>query len=428
MIERNEERYSTLLRLVGSLSKLFSENKAPYVDSRFVERLFVVTTNSIDLGREDRSFDARLGDVGVGVKTFLASTGNRKREKVAEFTKLAREGHFLGLDKEAIVRKVVAARNERVLSDANEIGIDISKSYYHCLVRLPGGAIVHEEPYGTIDESSLKPTNSSGKVVKNWNKMGKGIYFTDGMNNYTFNAPKSVLMREFIFDRKKNFIPIEIHSNPLEHLEGIGGSASLKNENLLVGLLDKDHETLVPGKDYVVLPLYSTRNEIPEVPKKSGINQWNSKSRGRKLGEVYVPIPADVHRVAPGFFPERQIPFDLKLPNRSDLVSAKVCQDRDKALMTNPNHILGTWLIGVLYPSIDLGQFEVSPDGYEAITYDDLLRIEKDSVRVVRQLNNGVYEYSIEFSAVGSYEEFLEDAAMSIEAENTQIPKNGPAY
>lgn len=419
MIQRNEERYSTLLRLVGSLSKLFSENTAPYVDSRFVERLFVLTTNSTDLGRKDRSFDARKGDVGVGIKTFLAGGKNSKREKVAEFTKLAREGQFLGLDKESIVRKVVAARNDRVLSDANEIGIDISKSFYHCLIRVPGGAIVHEEPYGTIDVSALRPTNSAGQLVNNWNKMGKGIYFTDGKNNYTFSSPKSVLLREFKFNRKKNFIPIEIHVNPLEHLEGIKASPNAESSSasilassvLLSGLLGGDDESLVPGKDYVVLPLYSTKSQVHEVPERSGINQWNSSGRGRKFGEVYVPIPADVHRVAPGFFPERLVPFDLKLPNRAEAVTAKVCQSGNKALMTNPNHILGAWLIGVLYPSIDINQFEQSPDGFGPITYDDLRRIEKDSVRVFKQLNDDVVEYSIEFAAVGAYEEFLDEAS-----------------
>ena len=58
MIERDEERYATLLRLVGSLSRLFSENDSPYVDSRFVERLFVQTTGARDLSRMDISFDA----------------------------------------------------------------------------------------------------------------------------------------------------------------------------------------------------------------------------------------------------------------------------------------------------------------------------------------------------------------------------------
>ena len=58
MIVRDEERYATLLRLVGSLSRLFSDNDSPYIDSRFAERLFVQTTGARDLGRMDISFDA----------------------------------------------------------------------------------------------------------------------------------------------------------------------------------------------------------------------------------------------------------------------------------------------------------------------------------------------------------------------------------
>ena len=63
MIKRDEERYETLLRLVGSLSRLFSDNESPYVDSRFVERLFARTTGAKDLGRKDISFDAVKEDV-----------------------------------------------------------------------------------------------------------------------------------------------------------------------------------------------------------------------------------------------------------------------------------------------------------------------------------------------------------------------------
>lgn len=46
----------------------------------------------------------------------------------------------------------------------------------------------------------------------------------------------------------------------------------------------------------------------------------------------------------PGFFPRRDQPFDLELPNGETII-AKVCQDQGKAIMSNPNKDLGKWLL-----------------------------------------------------------------------------------
>jgi hypothetical protein len=423
MVARDEDRYATLLRLVASLSRLFSDNNAPYVDSRFVERLFVQTTGATDLGRRDISFDAQLDDIGIGVKTFLAGTGNSKREKVAEFTAYARDGRFSGLSRKDLVYEVVAARNDRLISDANELGIDLEKSMYHCLIRMPGGAVVHEEAYGIISNDSLRPTNSSGTPVASWDKMGSGIYFTDGRNNYNFSIAKNVLMKQFVFDRNINFIPIEIIEDPLSGLEGkigspVGEPLSIvssfprnKNETSQIDVIDAEEVNLLPGVDFVVLPLYNHKNGLNEVPQKSGINQWNAAGRVRKLGEAYVPIPISIHRKFPDFFPPRDSVFELKLPSRKEYVSAKVCQAGGKALMTNPNYLLGEWWMGVLYPSITSSQFgEVAVD-VKPIEYRDLLRIQKDSVRIIKQSTDGVDKYSIEFAPIGTYEDFLSEVS-----------------
>jgi hypothetical protein len=422
-IVRDEERYATLLRLVASLSRLFSDNDAPYVDSRFVERLFVLTTGSTDLGRRDISFDAQLNDIGIGVKTFLAGGGNSKREKIAEFTAYARDGRFSGLSRKGLVHEVVAARNDRVISDANEFGIDLDKSMYHCLIRMPGGAVVHEEAYGTISTDLLRPTNSTGTAITSWDEMGSGIYFTDGRNNYSYSIAKNVLMKQFVFDRNTNFIPIEIIEDPLSGLEGkIGGSVNQGNSIANSHPRDKEQSPqgkirgtedadLLPGVDFIVLPLYSYKSGFHEVPKKSGINQWNAAGRARKLGEAYVPIPITVHRNFPGFFPPRDSVFELKLPSRKEYASAKVCQDGGKALMTNPNYLLGEWLIGVLHPSMLSSKFgEIAVD-VDPIEYGDLLRIQKDSVRIIKQSTDGVDKYSIEFAPIGTYEDFLSEVS-----------------
>ena len=100
--------YAKLIQFAGRLSKLFSDSPIPLIDYRFVEKAFVAATGSRDLSRKDISFDAAMGDrSGVGVKTFgfNLKTGH-KIEKIAEFTKDAKNGAFAGLPAEAIATVV----------------------------------------------------------------------------------------------------------------------------------------------------------------------------------------------------------------------------------------------------------------------------------------------------------------------------------
>ena len=70
----NEDLYRHLVQKVGSLSFLFSDNKAPLIDSRIAEKLFERATNGRSIARTDEAFDVIAGsqfDIGVGVKTFI---------------------------------------------------------------------------------------------------------------------------------------------------------------------------------------------------------------------------------------------------------------------------------------------------------------------------------------------------------------------
>lgn len=60
-------------------------------------------------------------------------------------------------------------------------------------------------------------------------------------------------------------------------------------------------------KEFVILPLYSTRNGL--VPERSGLNQWNANGRKCSLDEVYIPIPIQIHQNFPDFFSSRDVPF-----------------------------------------------------------------------------------------------------------------------
>jgi len=408
MIQRDEKQYDTLLRSIASLSGLFSQSETPYIDSRFVEKLFVVTTGARDLGRADKSFDAFLDTgAGIGVKTFVAGAQRHSDEKIAEFTDLGNRGHFKNVAKRELVRRVALARNIRVESNAKEYGVDLSQSVYHCLIRIPGGAVVHEEPYELIDIKNIRPLLKNGKPAPAWGAMGDGVYFTDGRSKYKFNIAKNVLYKRFHFDPKVNHIELAIHPDPLSLLDELVGRKPRRSQMGIVISLGMDDAPLgVKGVDYVVLPLYSPKTK--KVHEKSGINQWNARGRKRKFGEVYVSIPSEVRRTYPGFFPPRDRHFDLLLSDSSMIHRAKVCQQDGKALMTERNIELGRWLLSVIDPATKSEDFDLPPTRIRPYTYEDLVAIGSDSVIIARQKVGGTTKYVASFGSLGSFEDFMQ--------------------
>ena len=152
-------------------------------------------------------------------------------------------------------------------------------------------------------------------------------------------------------------------------------------------------------KDQLCLPLYSIKNGIKFVAEKSGLNQWNAGGRVRDANEIYIPYQAVDRNRKSDFFPPRDTPFILRLPDGSK-ISAKVCQEADrnnpllgKAIMSNPNKILGKWLLRDVF---ELPERTL-------ITYDMLEKFGIDSVIFTK---NAEKDYSIIFSEIGAYEEF----------------------
>ena len=409
MIPRNTRRYESLLASMAGISGLFSKSDVPYVDSRFVENLFVVTTGAEDFGRADMSFDALLpGGIGVGIKTFVGGNARHKNEKVAEFTALAREGHFHGVGRQELVRRIAVARNKRIMSNAEEYRINLDKCVYHCLVRLPGGAIVHEEPYELIDVRNLAPLTQSGGPASDWSDMGRGIFFTDGRSRYSYSVSKNVLMKRFDFDPRKGFIPLRIHPDPMSLLDQLVGRASSARGKIAAESVSmiRDVELGTKGVDYLVLPLYSPAGHA--VHPKSGINQWNAAGRIRTFGEAYILIPAEVRDRFPKFFPPQDTHFDLLLPGGRAARQAKVCQQGGKALMTQKNVALGRWLISVIDPTVQPADFRRPPGRRRPYVYADLAAIGSDAVIIRRAGSGRSRTYSAAFAPLGSYEEFME--------------------
>jgi hypothetical protein len=394
-------KYASLMRFIARMSRLFSDSATPLIVYRFVEKAFVKVTGARDLSRKDISFDAAIAPSrGVGVKTFrmTLNTGH-KLEKVAEFTADARNGAFTGLPPEAIATVVSDLRNVRLRSDATQVGLSLSESFYHCLVRAPGGVLVHEEDMAPVDIERIKPISAQGKPLRKFSTANDDhVRFTDGTKEYTFHRSKNTLMQRFRLTTgyTSPMIDLTIDEGIWEVLlSGEMGNVFEMEEAVSAGSED------LPS---VILPLYSSKSSILKViPPKSGINQWNAGGRARQFGEAYIPIPRKVHNLHPGFFPPRDKKFELYLPS-GEYVTAKVCQDGSKALMSDPNTALCTWL----FSAID-GEYSYAKSRHarkRPYTYEDLERIGKDSVKVTRLDQEGT-RFELELAPVGSFEAFI---------------------
>ncbi len=406
----DDEFYREALIAVGGLSRLFSESNLPFFHYRFVENLFVRVTKGKNVSRQDAVFDALVGEnngIAVGVKTFtIRKKSSYSYEKVQEFTALAGKGQLGKMKDKELVQTIATERNRRILLESASFNVDPVKSLYHCLIRREGEAVIHEEPYPLIAMDKIKPLTPGGKSVSKFATKSSNIHFHDGLNYYRFSRAKNVLLKRFELSDGENWkpIPINITEDLFSHLfENVLGAA-VTPEMKITGLFDEPEQ--VPGVDYVVLPLYSTKSVVKEVPEKSGLNQWNAAGRQRKFGEAYISVPIDIHKFCSGFFPIGKN-FKLYLPNTKEPADASLCQSGNKALMTNPNDELCKWIFKVIDPSFSLSMYNKAPSR-RPYTYSDLDMAGYDSVRVSKLNDPERKGYEIQFEAIGGYEDFLD--------------------
>lgn len=141
------------------------------------------------------------------------------------------------------------------------------------------------------------------------------------------------------------------------------------------------------------LRLYSESKKNGKfINEHSGLNQWNANGRKRNCNEIYIPFPSVDKTKRIGFFPSRDTLFTLLLTD-GNTIFAKLCQDGGKAIMSNPNTLLGEWLLREIL-NINIG---------DIVTYDLLLEKGIDCV-VFTKIKDG--QYKIEPGAVGLYDEF----------------------
>jgi hypothetical protein len=369
----NKKRYIEQLRIAGALSRLYSDNQAPYLVSRLVENVFCDAFNAENLSRSDCSVDAKFGRVGIGIKTFLHTS---KLQKVAEFNKDSPS--YKHLSKVEKIERIAELRNERLETTKRIYGVDTL--VYHYITREKGRINIYEEAMQMIDIPN----------IKNVIETKTSITFEDGNNRYSFNLSKSTLMKHFDLSNAIDQFDVNIVNDPME---------------MLRSLVIEDQESFTPNLpdvEFLILALYSIKGSKKVVHPKSGLNQWNAAGRKRDFNEVYIPIPSMIHKTNPDFFPLRDQPFNLRLPNGA-IMSAKVCQDNSKALMSNPNKALGKWL---LRDVLDLQEGEL-------LIYERLQEIGLDSVIIYKYSDD---DYAIDFREVGTYEEFIE-RSLDIDAE-----------
>ncbi|MDQ3158785.1 MAG: NgoFVII family restriction endonuclease [bacterium] len=357
--------YERLLKAVGSLSKLFSEAPEPYLAYRATENLFCKAFEAENLSRSDASADASKNRVGFGLKTFLEGNG-RTMQKVAEFN--GDHALFKELAPEEKIRKIAELRNERLETTKRIFGLD--EIIYHCITRQVGRITVYETPAPLIDITGIKNIKVAGNTIQ----------FADLSAEYSFSLSKSTLYKRFYTENVLLNVPVRVLDDPFTEIEKLISEAGLIFAPIKV-------------HPHVFLPLYSTRGGEKHVPEKSGLNQWNAGGRARDPNEIYIPIPAWVHQKFPTFFPKRDEAFELTLPDRTNM-SAKVCQDNSKALMSNPNSALGKWLLRDI---LNLPEREL-------LTYKKLEEIGLDTV-VIYKIDNE--HFDIDFTRIGSYEKFL---------------------
>lgn len=379
---RENTKYFDMLKLMAQLSKLYSESEVPYLDYRLAENLFCRYFEAENDARSCTAYDARLAHVGIGIKTFiLKGKGDYSVEKIAEFNKLKK--NLVGLSGIDLARQLGEYRNERMEFANNQY--DVNETQYHIVGRIDGALRLFNTPYEEVNLSEVKLIKDDDTSCS----------FHDDKNEYTFNKSKSVLLKKFFVPKDYIDIPVDTLDDPLALLEEF--FSSKKSEVVSAKKLQR-------GVDYVILPLYSfSKAKGNYVPEKSGLNQFNAGGRKRNELEVYIPVPKAIHNNYPNFFPKRDTPFSLLLPDGNAL-SAKICQDGGKALMSNPNKDLGEWLLRKV----------LKKKAWDIVTMYDLDRLGFDSVCVenLHQTDEfGSSLFRISFSNTNeNYQSFITDS------------------
>jgi len=201
---KENEPYFDALKLLASLSKLFSDSGIPYLDYRLAENVFCRFFSAFNEARSCTAYDARINNLGIGIKTFILKN-NCSNEKVAEFNKLKPELDLLnGID---LARKLGEFRNARIQFADSLYGT--SHRIYHIVGRCRGLLRIFNSAYESIDLDRISVIRSDKRSLS----------FHDTRGEYVFNRSKSVLIKKFSADINDCVdIPVSLIDDPLDLL------------------------------------------------------------------------------------------------------------------------------------------------------------------------------------------------------------------
>ncbi len=154
-------------------------------------------------------------------------------------------------------------------------------------------------------------------------------------------------------------------------------------------------DKLIKGQNFVILPLYGIQNNEKFVFEKSALNQWNAGGRKRNFGEIYIPIPIEIHKKYPTFFPAKDNHFNLTIPT-GEIFTAKVCQDNSKALMTDPNKAISDWLLRKV---LQLQEGELATiEKLDELGFDSVMitKIDQKNFKIDIMKTNSYNEFNVE--------------------------------
>lgn len=376
-LKRNQDDYKRMLKIVGSLSRLFSESDKPFLYYRCHENIFCKYFEATNIGREDCAFDAKKNNTGIGLKTWVGSNN----QKIAEFNKLQKT--YQNLEALDMVKRIAEYRNERIRVAINIHGTN--NMIYHIVKRIPSTMLIYEcsLDYINIDKITLMKKKSSDK----------NIYFKDDKHMYHFNISKSTLYMTFDDMELLDTFVVDILEDPYSYLDGLFDN----DKELLANIEDVITNNL--DEEKLCLRLYTENKKTNEkvVQLHSGLNQWNGSrgNKSRNVNELYIPYPKNDRDRSKGFFPPINESFELYLPDGT-VLSAKVCQQDGKAIMSNPNSALGKWLLRDVF---------ALPEK-TVVTYEMLEVFGIDSVIFTKL---GDKKYRIDFTELGTYERLLNE-------------------
>ena len=380
--KEKQDKYIKRLTILGILSGLFKDldgenGKKPYLHYRNHEISFIDSFEVQGITRKDSAFDVivRINDnsIGVGLKTWIHNS-DYSNQKVAEFNKKSKElRELFDSNKDAeLVYRISELRNSRIEDDKRlyETELDI----YHFITRDNNFFYIIESNYEKIDIDNIRDIK----------KTDTSISFNDGNNSYLFNMSKSTLFKKFDASERERILslPIYIHTDPFSILENVfNNTDSIKIPNLQLS----ESLELDAKEEFIILPLYNDDtylvNESSTFNASLGKPKTKGSNRPRPAYEAYAHIPVYIHYLYPYFFgfdaldrdSRNNSGFNLHLPN-GEMIFAKITQDNGKSLQTNPQSILGKWLLFSIF----------GLKKYEKLTRNIIDEKEIDSIKVTK--------------------------------------------